>query len=186
MVDSDLTNKLALERSKQTSKLKLQLGSPLPQHSRLAGCVGLGCPTPRRESLASWHSASLLLTTQPASAWQGEVHWRAATLCPGSESLGLAEPWAGPVVTLFHSATRFCPLLTKQPENTAPSLCMSEVRDVVVFFFFLFPFLHYPPSLSPNRVLRQLRTMLGASQQQRQMAELLDVHRTIPFLPLAF
>lgn len=182
MVDSDLTNKLALERSKQTSKFKLQLGSPLPQHSRLAGCVGLGCPTPRRGSLASWRSASLLLTTQPASAWQGEVHWRAATLCPGSESLGLAEPWAGHAVTLFHSETGFCGLLTKQPENTAPSLSMSEVRDVVGFFF---PSSTTPPP-SPNRVLRQLRTMLGASQQQRQMAELLDVHRTIPFLPLAF
>lgn len=162
----------------------MQLGSPLPQHSRLAGCVGLGCPTPRRGSLASWHSASLLLITQPASAWQGEVHWRAATLCPGSESLGLTEPWAGHAVTLFHSATHFCQLLTKQPENTAPSLCMSEVRDVVGFFFPSST--KPPPPLSPNRVLRQLRTMLGASQQQRQMAELLDVHRTIPFLPLAF
>lgn len=125
----------------------MQLGSPLPQHSRLAGRVGLGCPTPRRGSLASWHSASLLLITQPASAWQGEVHWRAATLCPGSESLGLAEPWAGHAVTLFHSATHFCRLLTKQPENTAPSLCMSEVRDMVGFFFF-------PSSTNPPPLLR--------------------------------
>lgn len=174
MVDSDLTNnKLALERSKQTSKLKLQLGSPLPQHSRLAGCVVLGCPTPRRGSLASWHSASLLLTTQPALAWQGEVHWRAATVCPGSErcySVSFRNPFLSVV---DQAARKHCPLSLYE-----------QVRDVVGFFFF-FPFLHYPHP-SPNRVLRQLRTMLGASQQQRQMAELLDVHRTIPFLPLAF
>lgn len=76
--------------------------------------------------------------------------------------------------------------MTKESESTAPSLLLSEVRDVVGFlcvrFFPLSPF----PPLSPSRVLRQLRTMLGASQQQRQMAELLDVHHTIPFLPLAF
>lgn len=36
------------------------------------------------------------------------------------------------------------------------------------------------------RGARQLRTMLGARQQHGQMAELLDVHHTIPFLPLAF
>lgn len=151
------------------------------QPSRLQ-CVGLGCPAPRRGSLASWHSASSLLTTQSAAV-AGRSSPPAATLCPGSESLRLAKPWARRSVTLFHSATRFCRLLTKQPENTAPSLCLSEVRNVWVFFFFLPPL--RPPPL-PNRVLRQLRTMLGASQQQRQMAELLDVHRTIPFLPLAF
>lgn len=181
MVDSDLTNKLALEHSKQTSKLKLQLGSPLPQPSRLAGCVVLGCPTPRRGSLASWHSASLLLTTQPASAWQGEVHWRAATVCPGSESLGRAEPLAGRAVTLVSFRNPFLSVVDQAARKHCPPLCMSEVRDVVGFF----PLPPLPP-LSPNRVLRQLRTMLGASQQQRQMAELLDVHRTIPFLPLAF
>lgn len=151
-----------------------------------AECMGLGCPALRRGSLASWHLASPLLSTQPAVPWRGEVHRRAATPCPGSESLGLAEPWAGRSVTLFHSATEFCRLLTKQPENTAPSLCLSEVRDMVGFFFSLPPLRPPPAPLSPNRVLRQLRTMLGASQQQRQMAELLDVHRTIPFLPLAF
>lgn len=127
--------------------------------------------------------------TQPAAGWRGEVHGRPASpRFRGSRSRGLAEPRAGRTVTLFHSATPFCRLLTRQSENTAPSLLLSEVRDVVVFFLFFFfspPSLPFPP-LSPSWVLRQLRTMLGASQQQRQMAELLDVHHTIPFLPLAF
>lgn len=119
---------------------------------------------------------------RPSAAGRGEVHGR-PRFPPAPGRPGPAEPGAGRTATLFHSATPFCRLLTKQSENTAPSLLLSEVRDVVFFFFFLpSPF----PPLSPSRVLRQLRTMLGASQQQRQMAELLDVHHTIPFLPLAF
>lgn len=143
----------------------------------------LGCPVPGRRGWS--YSVQLARLWTRGGLLRGEVKFTGGH--PSHRFLGrrgLPEPWAGRTVTLFHSATPFCRLLTKQPENTAPSLFLSEVRDVVGFFP---PFLSSPfPPLSPNRVLRQLRTMLGASQQQRQMAELLDVHHTIPFLPLAF
>lgn len=148
----------------------------------------MGCPVAATEGASSYSIPLAGLWTR-CRLRRGELKFMGGhTSHRVGESQGLVEPWAGHTVTLFHSATPFCRLLTKQSENTAPSLLLSEVRDVVVFFFFLFLSLSlspFPP-LSPSRVLRQLRTMLGASQQQRQMAELLDVHHTIPFLPLAF
>lgn len=97
-------------------------------------------------SIVLFHFNSWPLNTRPPGAWRGEVHGR-PSFPPMGGSQGLAESWAGRAVTLFHSAISFCRLLTKQSENTAPSLLLSEVRDVVGFF--VFGVFFFSSSLSP-------------------------------------
>ena len=121
--------------------------------SRLSPAPGKA-PNSRLERVARWRWGARSQRgkhppnpwdTRPAAGWRGEVHGRPASLrFRGSRSRGLAEPRAGRTVTLFHSATPFCRLLTRQSENTAPSLLLSEVRDVVVFFLFFLPLPHSP------------------------------------------
>lgn len=107
-------------------------------------CGRVGCPGAARGASSP--------SIRPAGLWtrgrlrRGEVKFTGSPPAHRFRgSRGLAEPGAGRTVTLFHSATPFCRLLTKQSENTAPSLLLSEVRDVVGCGFFFFPSLPSPP-----------------------------------------
>lgn len=134
-------------RSQQTSSVKVVVDYPVlgrAPNSRLDNVPVSGCPV--AATGAPSHSVPR------AGLWtRGGLQSRELKFMGGHPSHRVeGKPRAcralgGRTVTLFHSATPFCRLLTKQSENTAPSLLLSEVRDVVGVFLFLF--FSFPPSL---------------------------------------
>ena len=149
---------------------------PTWEPCKLTALSGRWAPRPRRQRRPAASGGSR--GGRPPRLWG-----RGAKLTGGPlRSSGRSRGLAGRPGTPFGSATPFCRLLTTQSENTAPLSPFERGQRRGAFSLFFFP----PAPPPPSRVLRQLRTMLGASQQQRQMAELLDAHHTIPFLPLAF
>lgn len=151
---------------------------PTWEPCKLTALSGRWAPRPRRQRRPAASGGSR--GGRPPRLCGHGAKFRGGPLRSSGRSRGLA---GRPGFPRLVPPPRFVGCWPRSQKTLPPSLLLSEVRDVVLFLFFSFlP----PPPPPPSRVLRQLRTMLGASQQQRQMAELLDAHHTIPFLPLAF